>query len=258
MRLLSLLRPATLCLGFLVAFSSAEFLSAAPASQSQNNASVAEAARKAKDQKKASPKETLVITEETLALRPASADTGEAPPAGTVINTTPVMPGVETPATPAPDDAKKAPDTTSAPPVSPTPDDTKKAADTASAPPAEPAKSPDSSSSAPITDAAATAADDAKKAEEQAAEIAKTKELLAQAQTELDLAKRELALQNDTYFSNPDYAHDLAGKAKLDDQQKLIGDKQASVQELKDRLEKLLQEAGISPEAEQTPTPTAQ
>jgi len=106
-------------------------------------------------------------------------------------------------------------------------------------------------------DTAAPAPVDVEKAEEQAAEIAEAKEMLAQVGTELDLLKRQLVLDSESYYSQPDYAHDVAGKAKLDEQQRLIGEKQASLEELKERLEKLMQEAGVSPEAEQTPaTPT--
>src|SRR5215475_5070221 len=62
--------------------------------QSQDDQSVAEAARKAREKKKVAPKtNNPVITDDTLHLRPASSDSGEAPPAGTVINTTPVLPG---------------------------------------------------------------------------------------------------------------------------------------------------------------------
>jgi|SRR5215470_4023193 len=210
MKLLSPLRVGTLCLGSLVAFSAAAPLSPALLAQSQDNTSVAEAARKAKEQKKTAPKGGRVITEETLTLRPASADTGEAPPAGTVINTTPVMPGAETTTAPA----KPA-----------------ESAD-ASAPPADP-----------------------KKAEEQAAEIAKAKERLEQARSELDLMKRQFALDSESYYSQPDYTHYLAGRARLDEQQKLIDEKQASVQQLKDHLEMLIQEAGVSPNADQAPAP---
>jgi hypothetical protein len=204
----------TLGLGSFAVFSAVAIFSPALRAQSQDNApSVAEAARKAREQKKAAPRQSHVITEDTLSLRPASADTGAAPPSGTVINTTPVMPSTETPASPK--DAS-----------------------------AETKKSPESSAPAPA---------DAQKTEEQAAEIAKAKEMLVQLQSELDLLKRQLALNSETYYSNPDYAHDTNGKSKLDDLQKAIGDKQISVQELKQQLEELLQKAGISPDAPAPP-----
>lgn len=183
--------------------------------QDDSSQSVAEAARKAKERKKAAPKENHVITDDTLRLRPASADSNGAPPAGTVINTTPVAPTGETGATAA---------TASTSPA---------AASTEVAATAKPA-------------GASTAADDQKKKAEAAAAAAKTKELLAQAQTQLDVLKRELALDSDSFFSNPDYAHDANGKAKLDDLKQVIGDKQTSVEELKRTLTELAEKAGIS------------
>lgn len=264
MKPFSLLRPKALCLAS--AFSLAGLLTPTLLAQSQNNTSVAEAARKAKEQKKPPAKESLVITEETLTLRPASADTGEAPPAGTVINTTPVMPVAETPAAPA---APAAPTDAAAPAPSAETAKTNDASapaapatDTPTTPPGEPTKPADSSARTPAVDTPAPAPADseaeAKKAEEQAAEIAKTKEMLARTGLELDLFKRQLALDSESFYSQPDYAHDRTGRAKLDDQQKQIEDKQASLQELKDHLAKLIQEAGISPDTEQTNTPPAQ
>jgi hypothetical protein len=179
--------------------------------QSQDNSSqsVAEAARKAKEQKKASTKDAKVITDDTIRLRPASADTG-APPAGTVVTSAPA--GEVSVPSPADSSAAIAP--------------------AQPAPPADP-----------------------KKKEEQNAEVAKAKELLAQVQAELDVLKREFALDSDTYFSNPDNSRDTAGKAKLDNLQKMIGDKQVSVEELKRQLADLMQKAGISPDADKTTPP---
>src|SRR5262249_55665191 len=150
-------------------------------SQIDQSQSVAEAARKAREQKKAAAKNNPVIDDDSINLRPASYDTGASPPAGTVINTTPVMPSAE---------------------VS-TPNS------------ADPAKPGDVPVTAPSSEAASTETD-AQKAAEQAAEIAKTKELLQQMQSELDLLKRQLALDSDTFYSKPDYAHDSTGKSRLD------------------------------------------
>jgi hypothetical protein len=202
----------TIWLTSLMAFSTSA-LSPVLYAQSQDNSSqsVAEAARKAKEQKKGAAKDAKVITDDTIHLRPASADSG-APPSGTVVTSAPA--GEATPRT---DSAVPAPDSTLA-------------------------KAP-----APVVDA--------KNKEVQDAEVAKAKELLAQVQAELDVLKRELALDSDNYFSNADYAHDKAGKAKLDDVQKMIGDKQVSVEELKRQLADLLQKAGISPDADKTSAP---
>lgn len=90
--------------------------------------------------------------------------------------------------------------------------------------------------------AAAEAADNAseqdllKQAKEQEAEIAGLKVKIAEAEKDLDLVRRQLALDQDTYLANPDYAHDVAGKAKLDDEKQQINDKQQDIERLKTRL----------------------
>jgi hypothetical protein len=75
--------------------------------------------------------------------------------------------------------------------------------------------------------------------EKLAKELAALKEQIKQAQSDLDLAQRDQALQQDTYFSNPDYVHDTAGKAKLDAIKQLITDKQHELDRLKARLAEL-------------------
>jgi hypothetical protein len=75
--------------------------------------------------------------------------------------------------------------------------------------------------------------------EKLAKELAALKEQIKQAQSDLDLAQREQALQQDTYFSNPDYVHDTAGKAKLDAIKQQVTDKQQIVDRLKGRLAEL-------------------
>jgi hypothetical protein len=72
--------------------------------------------------------------------------------------------------------------------------------------------------------------------EKLAKELAALKEQIKQAESDLDLAKREQALQQDSYFSNPDYVHDTAGKAKLDAIKQQITDKQMELDRLKARL----------------------
>ena len=217
-------RAPLLVLGPLVAIFAAGTSSPALHAQSQDSTSVAEAARKAKEQKKAPRKGNRVITEDTINLPPASADSGVRPPAGTVINTTPVAPEAATPT-----------------------------GSTDAAVSSESSKPAGSSDSTPGRDADAPASTDAQKAEEQAAEIRRAKEMLAQARAELDLLKRQLALQNDSYFSNPDYARDSAGKAKLDDLGRMIDEKRTSVEELKQRLEELIEKAGVSPGTDNAP-----
>jgi hypothetical protein len=62
------------------------------------------------------------------------------------------------------------------------------------------------------------------------------KKQLAQAQKELELSQLDLSLQQDTYFSNPDYIHDKAGKEKVDAIQQEVSEKQQSVDRLKTKL----------------------
>jgi len=104
---------------------------------------------------------------------------------------------------------------------------------------------------APVN-APSSAAQNEKKAPEDeklAKEITALKEQIKQAQSDVDLAKREQALQQDTYFSNPDYVHDTAGKAKLDAIKQQITDKQQELDRLKVRLAELqpATPAGTSP-----------
>jgi hypothetical protein len=91
------------------------------------------------------------------------------------------------------------------------------------------------------------------------AKVAALKEELAQAEENLKLSQRESALQQDTYYSNPDYPHDDAGKAKLADLQQLISNNQQTVEELKARLaamlESLSKQAPAAPPAEKVETP---
>jgi len=67
-------------------------------------------------------------------------------------------------------------------------------------------------------------------------EITRLKDTIADAEKDADLARRDLALQQDTFYSNPDYVHDNAGKAKLAALQQQINDKQQEVDRLKTRL----------------------
>ncbi len=93
--------------------------------------------------------------------------------------------------------------------------------------------------------AAAEAADkDAEKealrmATEEDAQIARLKQQIALAEKDLDLLQRELALDQDTYYSKPDYANNTAGKAKLDAEKAQISDKQQEIERLKTRLSAL-------------------
>jgi DNA repair exonuclease SbcCD ATPase subunit len=160
-------------------------LPAAAFAQSQD--SVAEAARRARAQKKSPEKLTKVVTDETLEVKKGDVQSAAAEQLR--------MPGTpEAQAQPAP------------------------------------------------ANAPSSAAQNEKKASEDekvAKELAALKEQIKQAQSDLDLAQREQALQQDTYFSNPDYVHDTAGKAKLDAIKQQIADKQQELDRLKARLAEL-------------------
>jgi hypothetical protein len=164
----------------------ATLLPAAVFAQSQDTQSVAEAARRARAQKKNSEKPTKVITDDTLEVKKGDVQSATAEQLR--------IPG--TPATPA----------------------------------------------QPASNAPSSAAQGEKKAsddEQRAKDLAVLKEQIKQGQSDLDLAKRELALQQDTYFSNVNYARDTAGKAKLDDLKQQVSDKQQELERLKARLTEL-------------------
>jgi hypothetical protein len=90
--------------------------------------------------------------------------------------------------------------------------------------------------------AAAEAADQpseeqaAKDASEQDAKLEKLKLEISGAENGLDLAQRQLALDQDSYLSNPDHVHDAAGKAKLEGEKQDITDRQGKIEQLKARL----------------------
>ena len=174
-----MLRRIPLRLGLPVALSLA-LLPAAVFAQSEDAPSVAEAARRAREQKKTQAKPAKVITEDDVkpVARPNSA-------------------------TPAPPEAA-----------------------TASAAPAPPASSTAStaSSSSPAPDAK-----DQKDSKEVTAQI-------KQVQGDLDLLQREQSLEQDKYYSNTDYLHDTAGKAKLEALKQQVSDKQQELEHLKTRL----------------------
>jgi hypothetical protein len=86
--------------------------------------------------------------------------------------------------------------------------------------------------------------------------IAKAREELAAAAAKLDLLKRANALDQDTYYSKPNYTTDHNGKSKLDAEQAEINDQQAVVDDLKAKLEQLKAEHGITDSSAQNKKPT--
>jgi hypothetical protein len=77
-------------------------------------------------------------------------------------------------------------------------------------------------------------------------ELAAVKEQLKQAQSDVDLLQREYRLDQDTFYSNVNYASDAAGKQKLDDEKQQISDKQDEVARLKEKLASLQRSLGES------------
>lgn len=172
-------------------------------SQDSQTQSVAEAARKAREQKKAAPKPTTVITEDTLKPRTEEQKAVEAANEAQASANT-----------------EKAPESNTL---------------------AKPEAKPDSSKP-----------DDAKKKKEKA-ELDALKRQLAEAKKSLDLLQRELALDQDTYLSNPDHDHDTAGKAKLEGLKQQISDKEQQVDVLKTKVAALQELLGA--EASWEPAP---
>jgi DNA repair exonuclease SbcCD ATPase subunit len=76
--------------------------------------------------------------------------------------------------------------------------------------------------------------------------LAELKGKIKETMSDIDLLQREQALDQDTYFSNPDYVHDTAGKASLDSLKQQLSDKRQDLENLKARLSKLQSELDSS------------
>jgi hypothetical protein len=89
--------------------------------------------------------------------------------------------------------------------------------------------------------ASAEAADEApeqqaKDAAEQDKQSATLKLEVTEAESGLDVAQRQFALDQDSFLTNPDHVHDVAGKAKLDGEKQDISNRQQEIEGLKVRL----------------------
>ena len=166
----------------------ATLLPAAALAQSQDTQSVADAARRARDQKKPPAKPAKVITDEDI--KPAAQ---------------------ASPATPASPDASAAPASSASSTATP-----------ASAAPASASPAPDA------------------KDQKEPKEVTELKAQIKQALDDLNLVLREQSLENDKFYSNTDYVHDTAGKAKLDELIQQAIDKQQVLDRLKAHLAELL------------------
>ena len=77
-------------------------------------------------------------------------------------------------------------------------------------------------------------------------ELTAAKEQLKQALKDLDLLERENRLDQDAYYSKPNYGADTAGKQKLDDEQRQINNKREEVERLKAKVADFEKSAGES------------
>jgi len=175
------------------------------AAQDSQDTSVAEAARRAQEQKKSTPKSPKVITNENIPGAPKPDATQATPSSGAptqLVITTEASPARPTPMATDAAQSEPAVDATPAPPA---------AADAkAHAAPDNPAANP---------------------------EVAALKRQIADEQKQVDLLMRLYALDQDAFLANPDHARDSQGKAKLDTQQEEIHAKVAELAALKAKLD---------------------
>lgn len=157
----------------------ATLFSVAALARSQDTQSVAEAARRAREQKKTAPKPAKIVTDDDV--KPAAPAASESAPA-----------------------------------------------------PAPTAAGASNGSAAPAGGGPAAAP--GPKDEKAAKELAEAKALIKEIQSDIDLLQREQSLEQDSYFSNPDYSRDTAGKAKLDALKQQVSDKQLDLEKLKAHL----------------------
>lgn len=187
MRLFSSLRMIAALLGAGFCLSMATVAQSQDSSQpSSSDASVADAARRKRDEKKNAAKSTKVITDDDL-------DRHEFKPVKGGFNVG-VAPQLET------------------------------------GPPSAEAVAADESADLASDEEAQ------KEAAAQDSDIAKLKSQLAQGEKDLDVLRRQFALDQDSYLSNADYAHDTAGKSNLDNEKQQINDKREENERLKTRL----------------------
>lgn len=179
--------------------------------QSEQQVSVAEAARRAREQKKDAAKPVTVVTNDTL--EPARNETPAAAPAA---------------ATNLAGAAQQGTDLTVASATG-----SQQAATGATGNPA--------TKEAPADDATSKV------------ELKALRQEIADKQTEVDLAQRELTLASDDFYSRPDFSQDTTGKAKLEAMQSNVAQKQDELAQLKAKLP-----AGASAEEEKPASDQAQ
>ena len=196
--------PKTILRSLALILTAFSFLAGCLAAQDQP--SVAEAARRAREQKQAAPKPARVIDNDSL------------------------PPSHSAPANPAADSA--ATEANPATPASPS-DSNAATPENASAPQAE------------------KSADSAEDAAEKKAKIDALKQQIADKKGKVDLQQREIALAQDSFYSNPDHEHDRAGKGKLDSMQADLEQQKTELAELQAQLAEL----GDSGDTKPAPAP---
>jgi hypothetical protein len=189
--------------------------------QSGQEQSVAEAARKAREQKKTPAKPSVVITNDTL--KPATPATVQQATAATER-----MPGTDATAT---------------------------SEGTATGDASAPSGATPASDSGSTTEAAKAAPPAKGPSEEEIAKkkakIEALKQEVADKAKEVDLQQRELALANESYYSRPDFSKDPDGKAKLDAMQSDLTQRKGELAQLKAKLKELAPDADQKPAAPQ-------
>ena len=96
----------------------------------------------------------------------------------------------------------------------------------------------------------ANAASKDEKREKLKKQLTELKEQIKQSLMDLDLLQRENRLDQDAYYSQPNYGSDTTGKQKLDDEKQQISNKQEEVTRLKAKLADLQREMGESPSSQ--------
>jgi BMFP domain-containing protein YqiC len=185
----------------LLAVLAGTLFSCAAISQSQDTQSVAEAARRAREKKKANTRPVKVITDETLDVKKGDVQSAVA----------------EVPRMPGAPEAK------------------------------------DQSASGAANAAPSSATTQSGEEEKLKKEVAAAKEQLKQALGDLDLLQREYRLDNEAFYSKPDYSGDKAGKQKLDDEKQQINDKREEVERLRAKVADLEKSLGSSSSASSQP-----
>jgi len=112
-----------------------------------------------------------------------------------------------------------------------------------------PTSAPAAPENGPTPPAADKPAADSKEEAEKKVKIDALKQEIADKQRSVNLQQREIALAQETYYSNPDHDRDKTGKEKLDSMQSDLKEQQGQLAELQAKLAELAPQANAkSPE----------